>query len=73
MASASRSSPLATSSSGVDPRGREPAIGWVIARRPVTLTRASGLEPTTSYAVPSGAGRRRRYMYGLGLDARRTR
>jgi hypothetical protein len=32
----------ATSSSGVLPRGRDPAIGWVIARSPVTRTSASG-------------------------------
>ena len=73
LGSASSSSARRTSSSGVFPRGRDPAMGWVMARSPVTLTSASGLLPTTSYAEPSGCGSRKRYMYGLGLRARSAR
>lgn len=43
-------------------------MGWTMARPSSTLTRASGLEPTTS--KPS---KRKRYMYGDGLVARSTR
>ena len=53
--SADSSSPNLRSSSGVAPRGREPAIGRVVATPSETVTSASGLEPTT--AKP---GRRRR-------------
>ena len=42
-----------------------------LARRPCTS--ASGLLPTIAYGEPSGAGKRNRYMYGLGLTARSTR
>ena len=62
LGSASSSSSNRTSSSGDFPRGRDPAIGWVIAWVPVTRTRASGEDPMTSYAVPSAVGMRNRYM-----------
>ena len=56
-------SPSASSASwaGVAPRGRVPAGGCTTARSPVTVTSASGEEPTTSYGelAPS---KRSRYM-----------
>ena len=54
LGSASSSSCSARSSSGVAPRGREPAIGNVTTRPSVTLTSVSGLEPTTAKSAPVG-------------------
>ena len=48
-------------------------MGWVMTRRPVTFTRASGLEPTMSALAVVLVGRRKKYMYGLGLVARSAR
>ena len=70
--SASRLSASRTSSSSVAPRGRVPAGGWTTAEVPVTVTSASGEEPTTSNGV-SRPAKRSRYMYGDGLVARSTR
>ena len=49
-----------------------PAGGWTTAEVPVTVTSASGEEPTTSKGV-SRPAKRSRYMYGEGLVARSTR
>ena len=46
LGSASSSLASLSSSSGVTPRGREPAIGKVMAWPSSTLIRVSGLEPT---------------------------
>ncbi len=65
LGSASSSAASSASSCGLAPRCRVPAMGCTMAWPPVTLTRASGLEPTTSKppsAVPSGPGKRNRYM-----------
>ena len=51
----------AASSAGVAPRGRVPAIGWVVSRSPSTWSSSSGLAPTTS-----NAGVRTKNRYGLG-------
>ena len=72
LGSPSSSAASAASCSGVAPRGLVPAIGWSTAASPVTVTSASGEEPTTSYGV-SRPGKRSRYMYGEGLLARSTR
>ena len=48
LGSASNSAPSAASCSGVAPRGRVPAIGCSTARPLVTVTSASGEDPTTS-------------------------
>ena len=50
------------------PRGRVPAIGWVVRRSPSTWRRSSGLAPTTS-----NDGVRTKNRYGLGLTRRRAR
>ena len=71
LGSASSSVSSAASSAGVAPRGLDPAIGWVIAVPPLTVTSASGLEPTMS--KPPSSVSRSRYMYGLGLVSRSTR
>ena len=56
------------SSSGVAPRGRVPAIGACDTSRPLTVSSGSGLAPATWKSPKS-----RKYMYGLGLTARRPR
>ena len=56
------------SSAGVAPRGRVPAIGWVVRRSPSTWRRSSGLAPTTS-----NEGVRTKNRYGLGLTRRSAR
>ena len=53
--SASTSSASTLSSSGVRPRGLDPAIGNVPTCPSVTLTRVSGLEPTTAKSWPAAA------------------
>ena len=68
FSSASRSSAIAASASGEPWRGRVPAIGRVDTRRPVTVMSGSGLAPAISKSPKS-----RKYMYGLGLTARRPR
>ncbi|SKZ25042.1 Uncharacterised protein [Mycobacteroides abscessus subsp. abscessus] len=62
------------------PRQRVPAIGCVVATRSVTVTSASGLDPTIVNGVRGAPlssvptpGMRSRYIYGLGLEARRMR
>ena len=50
------------------PRGRVPAIGWVVSLSPSTWRRSSGLAPTTS-----NDGVRTKNRYGLGLTRRRAR
>ena len=80
------SSASAASSSADVPRRRVPAIGCRTQCRPLTVTSASGDDPTMSNATVddrappdssarpwSSAGTRIRYMYGLGLVARRMR
>ena len=67
--SARSSSPSRISSSIDAERRRVPAIGCTITSVPVTFTRASGLEPTTS--IPSS--NLKRYIYGLGLFSRSMR
>ena len=69
LGSANSSSPRRISSSTDAERFRVPAIGWTITSLPVTLTSASGLEPTTS--KPSS--NLKRYIYGLGLLRRSMR
>ena len=59
----------AASCSAVSPRRRVPAIGCSTARPPLTVTSASGLQPTMSTVRPV----RRKYMYGDGLSVRSTR
>ncbi len=66
--SASSSSAIRRSSSAVAPRGRVPAIGRVDTRLPATVISGSGLAPAISKSPKS-----RKYMYGLGLTARRPR
>ena len=56
------------SSAGVAPRGRVPAIGWVVSLSRSTWTSSSGLAPTTS-----NDGTRTKNRYGLGLTRRRLR
>ena len=75
FSSASSSSARARSSVRSAPRGREPAIGWVVAVRPWTVTSASGEEPTMwkGSAASSSAAKVYRYMYGEGLVRRRVR
>ena len=73
FSSASSSSARALSASTVLPRGREPAMGWVMTSSPVTVTSASGEEPTIEYCRPSASSRLKMYMYGLGLVFRSTR
>jgi hypothetical protein len=72
LGSARSPSASRTSSSGVAPRGRVPAGGCTTAEVPVTVTSASGEEPTTSKGV-SRPAKRSRYMYGEGLLVRSTR
>lgn len=55
LASARSSMPSSTSSAGVAPRGRDPAMGNVTTRRSVTLTRVSGLDPTTAKSAPAAS------------------
>ncbi|CPU67260.1 Uncharacterised protein [Mycobacteroides abscessus] len=55
LGSSRSSSPSATSSSGVAPRGREPAMGNVVTRPSSTLTSVSGLDPTTAKSRPSAS------------------
>ena len=71
--SASNSLARRSSSSGVAPRGREPAIGKVIACPLSTLISVSGLEPITLKSRPSASVSVMKYMYGLGLSVRSTR
>ena len=71
----SASSSLAnnSSSSGVAPRGRDPAIGKVIACPLSTLMSVSGLDPMTLKSRPCASVSAMKYMYGLGLRVRSTR
>ena len=57
-----------SSSAGVAPRGRVPAIGWVVSRSPSTWRSSSGLAPTTS-----NDGVRTKNRYGLGFTRRSAR
>jgi hypothetical protein len=50
------------------PRGRVPAMGRVLTRRPVTVSSGSGEAPTIWKSSKS-----RKYMYGDGLTARSPR
>ena len=59
----------ARSSSACAPRGRVPAIGRVATRRPVTVTQRLGATRRRS----GSRSKSRKYMYGLGLTARRPR
>ena len=68
FSSASSSASSRASSAAVAPRGRVPAIGRVVTSRPVTVISGSGLAPATWKSPKS-----RKYMYGLGLMARRPR
>src|SRR5258707_965562 len=56
------------SSAGVAPRGRVPAIGWVVSLSPSTWRSSSGDAPTTS-----NDGTRTKNRYGPGLTRRRDR
>ena len=71
--SASNSLANFSSSSGVAPRGRDPAIGKVIAWPLSTLMRVSGLEPITLKSRPRASVNAMKYMYGLGFSVRNTR
>ena len=62
------SSASRSSSAGLVPRGRVPAIGCVVMRSPTTWSRSSGLAPTTS-----NDGVRVKNRYGDGLTRRRAR
>ena len=73
FSSASSSSASARSSSRVAPRGREPAMGWVLAMPSLRVTSASGEEPTMWKGMPLLSSKLKRYMYGEGLDWRSTR
>ena len=68
FSSASSSAAIMRSLSGSAPRGRVPAIGRVLTRRPLTVISGSGLAPAISKSPKS-----RKYMYGLGLTARSPR
>ena len=59
---------MRSSSAGVAPRGRVPAIGCVVIRSPTTWSRSSGLAPTTS-----NDGVRVKNRYGDGLTRRSAR
>ena len=48
-------------------------MGWVTAWSPVTVTSASGEEPTIEKGRPPASSKLYRYMYGLGLMARSMR
>ncbi len=48
-------------------------MGWVMTSSPVTVTSASGDDPTIEYSRPSASSRLKMYMYGLGLVLRSTR
>ena len=56
------------SSASSRPRGRVPAMGWVMTCRPSTRTSISGDEPTMD-SPPM----RMKYMYGEGFTCRRAR
>jgi len=57
-----------SSSAASLPLGLVPAMGRVVTSRPLTVTRGSGLDPARAKSSKA-----RKYMYGLGLTARRPR
>src|SRR5699024_5716625 len=73
FSSSSSSRARESSASGVAPRGREPAIGWVTTSPERTVTRASGEEPMMLAGCPASSWRLSRYMKGLGFEWRSIR